>query len=68
MTKRIHVEEDTYAAPAALEGDDKSFDDLLSRWLREHQETTESGAGLWAGTDAADSARDARQQMEKGHQ
>jgi predicted CopG family antitoxin len=63
MSKRIRVDEDTHAALAALKGEDESFDDLLSRLLRERRETVDSGAGLWADTDAADSARDARQQM-----
>lgn len=63
MSKSIRVDEDTHAALAALKGEDESFDELLSRLLRERRETVESGAGLWAGTDAADGARRARKEM-----
>jgi len=65
MSKSIRVDEDTHAALAALKGDDESFDELLSRLLRERQETIEAGAGLWADTDAADSAREARKQLKE---
>lgn len=65
MSKSIRVDEDTHAALAALKGEDESFDELLSRLLRERQETIESGAGLWADTDAADGAREARTQMKE---
>ena len=65
MSKSIRVEEDTHAALVALKGEDESFDDLLSRLLRERKETIEAGAGLWADTDAAEGARDARKQMKE---
>lgn len=63
MSKRIRVEEDTHAALAALKAEDESFDDLLSRLIRERREVVESGAGLWTGTDAADGARNAHNQL-----
>lgn len=65
MSKSIRVEEDTHAALAALKGDDESFDELLTRLLRDRKESIESGAGLWAETDAADGARRARRQMKE---
>lgn len=65
MSKSIRVEEDTHAALAALKRDDESFDDLLSRLLRERRETIEAGAGLWADTDAADGARAARRELKE---
>ncbi|WP_353635286.1 antitoxin VapB family protein [Halobacterium sp. NMX12-1] len=65
MSKSIRVDEETHAALAALKGDDESFDDLLSRLLRERRETIDAGAGLWSGTDAADSARAAREEMKE---
>ena len=65
VSKSIRVKEDTHAALAALKSEDESFDELLSRLLREHQETVESGAGLWADTDAADGAREARKRMKE---
>jgi predicted CopG family antitoxin len=65
VSKSIRVKEDTHAALAALKSEDESFDELLSRLLREHQETIESGAGLWADTDAADGAREARKRMKE---
>ena len=63
MSKSIRVAEDTHAALATLKGEDESFDDLLSRLLREREETVAAGAGLWAATDAAEGAREARRQM-----
>jgi len=63
VSKSIRVEEDTHAALAALKGEDESFDDLLSRLVRERRDTVDAGAGLWEGTDAADGAREAREQM-----
>lgn len=65
MSKSIRVEEDTHAALAALKGEDESFDDLLSRLLRERTETIEAGAGLWADTDAAEGARAARKRLKE---
>lgn len=66
MSKSIRVEEDTHSALAALKGDDETFDDLLSRLIRERRETIHAGAGLWEGTDAAEKARDARREMKQG--
>lgn len=66
MSKSIRVEEDTHAALSALKGDDETFDELLSRLVRERCETLRAGAGLWAGTDAAEKAREARTEMKRG--
>lgn len=63
MSKSIRVDEDTHAALAALKGEDETFDDLLSRLVEERRESIRDGAGLWDGTDAAEKARTARQQM-----
>jgi predicted CopG family antitoxin len=65
VSKSIRVEEDTHAALAALKGEDESFDDLLSRLLRERCDTIDAGAGLWEGTDAAEGAREARERMKE---
>ena len=46
MGRRIRVEEDTHAALASLKGDDETFDDLLTRLLRERHDGPQSGAGL----------------------
>lgn len=66
MSKSIRVKEDTHAALAALKGDDETFDELLSRLIRERRETIQRGAGLWADTDAAEKAREAREEMKRG--
>lgn len=66
MSKSIRVDEETHAALAALKGDDETFDELLSRLLRERRETVRAGAGLWEGTDAADRARAKRREMKRG--
>jgi predicted CopG family antitoxin len=66
MSKSIRVEDDTHAALASLKGDDETFDDLLSRLLEDRKELIQEGAGLWAGTDAADGARAARKDMKDG--
>lgn len=65
MSKSIRVEDDTHATLAALKGEDETFDDLLSRLVRERRETVREGAGLWAGTDAAEKAREARKEMKQ---
>lgn len=65
MSKSIRVSEDTHAALKALKGEDETFDDLLSRIIRERRETIQEGAGLWSGTDAGDAARDARTEMKE---
>jgi predicted CopG family antitoxin len=66
MSKSIRVDEDTHAALAALKGQDETFDELLTRLLRERRETVREGAGLWSGTDAADAARASREEMKRG--
>ena len=66
MSKSIRVDEETHAALASLKGDDETFDELLSRLLRERRETVRAGAGLWEGTDAADRARAKRREMKRG--
>jgi predicted CopG family antitoxin len=66
MSKTIRVEEDTHAALAALKGEDETFDELLSRLVRERRASVREGAGLWAGTDAAEKAREAREEMKDG--
>ncbi len=65
MSKSIRVENDTHAALTALKGDDETFDELLSRLIRERRETIREGAGLWADTDAAEKAREARKDMKQ---
>jgi len=60
MSKSIRVDEETHAALAALKQEDETYDDLLSRLLAERQKIVAEGAGLWAGSDAADAARAAR--------
>lgn len=66
MSKTIRVDDDTHTALEALKGEDETFDDLLSRLVRERRETVHEGAGLWAGTDAAEKARAAREEMKRG--
>jgi len=66
MSKSIRVDENTHAALATLKRDDETFDDLLSRLARERRETVRDGAGLWSGTDAAESARKKRDEMKRG--
>ncbi|WP_115865723.1 antitoxin VapB family protein [Halorussus litoreus] len=65
MSKSIRVDEDTHAALVSLKGDEETFDDLLSRLVRERRETVREGAGLWDGTDAAEKAREARKNMKQ---
>jgi predicted CopG family antitoxin len=66
VSKSIRVEEDTHAALAALKGDDETFDDLLSRLVAQRRERIREGAGLWEGSDAAERAREAREEMKRG--
>lgn len=63
MSKSIRVDDDTHAALAALKGEDETFDELLSRLVRERRESIREGAGLWADSDAAERAREARAEM-----
>ena len=63
MSKSIRVNDDTYAALSSLKRDDETFDELLSRLLSDRREQIRDGAGLWEGTDAAEGARKARQEL-----
>ncbi len=65
MPKTIRVTDDTHATLAALKGEDETFDELLSRLAEERRETAREGAGLWAGTDAAEKARARREEMKR---
>jgi predicted CopG family antitoxin len=65
MSKTIRVDDETHAELARLKGDDESFDDLISRLLRQRRENIRDGAGLWSESDAAEQARDARQQLKQ---
>ncbi|QLG27377.1 hypothetical protein HUG10_07370 [Halorarum halophilum] len=65
MSKSIRVTDDTHEALAALKGEDETFDELLSRLVRERRETVRKGAGLWKGTDAAEKAQKAREEMKQ---
>ena len=66
MSKSIRVDEDTHAALAALKGEDETFDEFLSRLVAERRESVREGAGLWAQSDAAEKAREAREEMKRG--
>jgi len=66
MSKSIRVDEETHAALAALKGDDETFDDLLSRLIEDRRASVREGAGLWEGTDAAEKALEAREEMKRG--
>jgi predicted CopG family antitoxin len=63
MSKSIRVNDDTHAALSSLKRDDETFDELLSRLLSDRREQIRDGAGLWEGTDAAEGARKARQEL-----
>lgn len=66
MSKSIRVDDDTHAALLALKGEDETFDELLSRLVRERHEAISAGAGLWSGSDAAERAREARRELKRG--
>lgn len=66
MSKSIRDDDDTHAALAALKREDETFDELISRLIRERRETVPAGAGLWEGTDAAERAREKRKEMKQG--
>ncbi|SDF69303.1 Uncharacterized ACR, COG1753 [Halorubrum xinjiangense] len=66
MAKRIGVGEETYDALASLKRDDETFDDLLTRLLRERREDSRSGASFWKGSDAPEHARETRQELKSG--
>lgn len=63
MSKSIRVDDDTHAALLSLKGEDETFDELLTRLLRERRDAVREGAGLWANSDAAERARDARSEL-----
>ena len=63
MSKSSRVNDDTHAALSSLKRDDETFDELLSRPLSDRREQIRDGAGLWEGTDAAEGARKARQEL-----
>jgi predicted CopG family antitoxin len=65
VSKSIRVDEDVHETLASLKGDDETFNDVLARLLRDRRETIESGAGLWEGTDAAEAARAAREDLKE---
>lgn len=65
MSKRIQVDDDTLAALLALKGEDETFDEFLSRLVRERHEAISAGAGLWSGTDAAERARESRRGLKR---
>jgi predicted CopG family antitoxin len=60
VSERIRVDEDTYAALAALKREEETFDDLLTRLVRERRESIRDGAGRWGNSDAPEMARAAR--------
>ena len=65
MSETIRVADETHAELARLKGDDETVDELISRLLRQRRETVRDGAGLWRGSDAAETARDARGQLKQ---
>ncbi len=65
MSKSIRVTEETHRSLAVLKDEDETFDELLSRLVRERRETVRAGAGLWEGSDAAERAREARTEMKQ---
>ena len=65
MSKTIRVAEDTHAALETLKGDEETFDELLTRLISERRDAVSAGAGLWAGTDAAERARATRDAMKE---
>lgn len=66
MSKTIRVSDNTHAMLAALKANDETFDELLTRFIRERRETISAGAGLWEGSDAAEKARAKRDEMKRG--
>lgn len=65
MSKSIRVDDDTHAALEALKREDETFDELLTRLIAQRREFVREGAGLWAGTDAAEKARGAREELKQ---
>lgn len=66
MSKSIRVDEQTHAALKSLKRENETFNDLLTRLVEERTELVEAGAGLWEGTDAAEKAREYRNEMKQG--
>lgn len=65
MSKSIRVDDDTHAALADLKDENETFDELIKRLLRERGDAIREGAGIWVGTDAAEHARAAREEMKR---
>jgi len=65
MSKSIRVSEHTHAALRELKREEETFDELLSRLVRERKELVREGAGLWSGSDAAEQARSARNSLKQ---
>jgi len=65
MSRSIRVEDDTHATLADLKGDDETFDDVLSRLIEIRRDAVRDGAGLWEGSDAAESAREKRAELKR---
>ena len=65
MSKTIRAADETHAELARRKGDDESFDELISRLLRQRPENIRDGAGLWSESDAAETARAAREQTKQ---
>lgn len=66
MSKSIRVSDDTHAMLAALKAEDETFDDLLRRFIQERRDMIKEGAGLWKDTNAAEKAREKRNEMKHG--
>jgi len=66
MSKTIRVDDETHAALSELRGEEETYDDVITSLLEQRRETVQEGAGLWEGTDAAESALEARKRMKKG--
>lgn len=69
MSKTIRVDDETHAELARLKRNDETFDELISRLLRQRRENIRDGAGIWSESDAAEMARKARKRMKEdiGH-
>lgn len=65
MSKTIRVADETHAELARLKRDDETFDELISRLLRQRRESVRDSAGLWSESDAAEKAREARERMKQ---
>lgn len=66
MSKTIRVDDDTHAALRSLKGDDETYDDVISALLDGRRDAIREGAGLWADSDAAERAREAREETKAG--